>query len=142
MTKSTLAQMIDGRMTHTIGPDDTIRNACITMTSANVGALPVVRSDGKLLGILSERDVIKRCVIVSREPETTKVRQIMTPDPKWLPPEAKPDEALQMMLKGRFRHLPICTEGRVSGVVSIRDFSPQTNSLLNRLRGKSGTARA
>lgn len=142
MTKSTLAQMIDGRMTHTIGPDDTICNACITMTSANVGALPVVRPDGQLLGILSERDVIKRCVIVSRPPETTKVRQIMTPDPKWLPAEAKPDEALQMMLKGRFRHLPICNEGRVSGVVSIRDFSPQTKSLLNRLRGKSSTARA
>ncbi|MEO0379699.1 MAG: CBS domain-containing protein [Pseudomonadota bacterium] len=141
MTKNTLAQMIDGRMTHTIGPDDTIRNACITMTSANVGALPVVRLDGQLLGILSERDVIKRCVIVARSPEDTKVRQVMTTDPKWLPPEARPDEALQLMLKGRFRHLPVCDEGKVSGVVSIRDFSPKSSSLLDRFRGKSGAAR-
>lgn len=137
MTKTTLAKMIDGRKVHTISPDETIRIACITMTSLNVGALPVVAPDGTLLGMLSERDVIQRSVIVYRPSESTKVRKIMTPNPQWLPPDAKPEEALQVMVRGGFRHLPICSDGRVVGIVSIRDFSPKSSSLLDRLRGKS-----
>ena len=138
MTKTTLAQMIDGRKVHTIGPDESIRSACITMASVNVGALPVVEADGTLLGMLSERDVIQRSIIVYRPSETTKVRKVMTPNPQWLPPDAKPEEAFEAMVKGGFRHLPICNDGKVAGIVSIRDFSPKKTSLLDRLRGTSG----
>lgn len=138
MAKTTLAQMIAGQMVHTISPEDTVRNACIAMTAVNVGALPVVGSDGALLGMLSERDVIKRSVIVYRPSDTTRVRQVMTPNPKWLPPDATPDDALQVMLKGHFRHVPVCVDGRVKGIVSIRDFTPKSASLLDRFRVKSG----
>ena len=136
MTKNSLAQMIGRKKLHTIGPDDSVRNACIAMTSVNIGALPVVAPDGTLLGILSERDVIKRSIIVYRPSDTTTVRKVMTPNPKWLPPDAKPEEALQMMVKGGFRHLPICKEGKIVGIVSIRDFTPKGPSLLDRLRGR------
>lgn len=136
MRRTSLAQMIQGRKAHTIQPDATIRSACIAMTSVNVGALPVIAPDGALLGILSERDVIQRSVIVYRPSDSTKVRQVMTPNPKWLPPDAKPEEALTIMLKGRFRHLPVCEHGRLVGIVSMRDFNPSTSSFLDRLRGK------
>lgn len=138
MKSTTLAQMINGRRVHTIGPCETIRHACITMTSLNVGALPVVEEGGALLGMLSERDVIQRSVIVYRPSESTKVRNIMTPNPKWLPPEANPEDALQIMIRGGFRHLPICSQGRVTGIVSIRDFSPKAGTMFDWLRGKGG----
>lgn len=138
MIKSTLGQMVEGQKVLTIGPEETVRSACIAMTSANVGALPVVGPDNVLIGMISERDVIKRSIIVYRPSETTQVRQVMTPNPKWLPPEARPEDALQMMAKGGFRHLPVCREGIIMGIVSIRDFTQKNSSLLGWLRGKSG----
>lgn len=130
--------MIEGRKLLTIGPEETVRGACIAMTSINVGALPVVGPDNVLLGMISERDIIKRSIIVYRPSESTQVRQVMTPNPKWLPPEARPKDALQVMAKGGFRHLPVCRNGIIIGIVSIRDFIPKDTSLLGRLLGKSG----
>jgi len=107
------------------------------MASANVGALPVVDGSGALVGILSERDVIQRSIIVYRPSATTLVKQVMTPNPQWLPMDAKPAEAYQMMINGKFRHLPVCADGQVVGIVSIRDFTPQSTSIVDWLRGTS-----
>ena len=140
MKPSTLGDMIADKRVHKTSPDDTVRTACIMMTSANIGALPVVDDNHVLVGILSERDVIQRSVIVYRPSTTTLVKQVMTPNPQWLPPEANPDEAYQIMSKGKFRHLPICADGQLLGIVSIRDFIPPSNSIFDRLRGKSAKA--
>lgn len=137
MKSSTLADMIVDKQVHKTSPDDTVRTACIIMTSVNVGALPVVDDNGILVGILSERDVIQRSVIVYRPSATTLVKQVMTPNPQWLSPDAKPIEAYQIMIKGKFRHLPICADGQVLGIVSIRDFIPPSSSIFDRLRGTS-----
>ncbi|OUS37146.1 hypothetical protein A9Q94_06625 [Rhodobacterales bacterium 56_14_T64] len=137
MKSSTLADMIVDKQVHKTSPDDTVRTACIIMTSVNVGALPVVDDNGVLVGILSERDVIQRSVIVYRPSATTLVKQVMTPNPQWLSPDAKPTEAYQIMIKGKFRHLPICADGQVLGIVSIRDFIPPSSSIFDRLRGNS-----
>lgn len=142
MKHSTLSDMIADQRVHKTSPDDTVRTACIIMTSANVGALPVVDDSGSLVGILSERDVIQRSVIVYRPSTTTLVKQVMTPNPQWLPPEAKPVEAYQIMSKGKFRHLPVCVDGQVLGIVSIRDFIPPSNSIFDRLRGNSAKTNA
>ncbi len=140
MKPSTLADMIADKSVHKTSPEDTVRTACIIMTSVNVGALPVVDDNGILVGILSERDVIQRSVIVYRPSTTTLVKQVMTPNPQWLSPDAKPIEAYHIMIKGKFRHLPICTDGQVLGIVSIRDFVPPNNSIFDRLRGNSAKA--
>lgn len=126
MKVSTVADMIFGRPVHTTSPDDSVRTACITMSAANIGALPVVDDHGDLVGIFSERDVIKRSVIVYRPSETTLVSQVMTRDPQWLSPDATPADAVRIMVKGRFRHLPICVDCRLVGIVSIRDFTTLT----------------
>lgn len=122
MIAMTLADMMTDRILHKASPDDSVRTACIKMSSANVGALPVVDALGLLVGMVSERDVIKRSVIVYRPSDETPVSTIMTPDPKWLPTNANPKEALRLMHEGRFRHMPICSDGRVVGMISIRDF--------------------
>ncbi|TLP62803.1 CBS domain-containing protein [Parasedimentitalea maritima] len=142
MKASTLSDMIAGQQVHSTSPNDTVRTACIIMTSVNVGALPVVDDNGTLVGIFSERDVIQRSVIVYRPSATTLVKQVMTPNPQWLSPDAKPIEAYQIMIKGKFRHLPICDEGQVLGIVSIRDFNPPSNSIFDRLRGNTAKASA
>jgi len=119
-----------------------VRTACIIMTSVNVGALPVVDDNGALVGILSERDVIQRSIIVYRPSATTLVKQVMTPNPQFLAPDAKPNEAYMIMCKGKFRHLPVCEDDKVVGIVSIRDFiPPQGKSLVNRLLRKSSKAK-
>jgi CBS domain-containing protein len=112
------------------------------MASANVGALPVTDSQGALVGILSERDVIQRSIIVYRPSATTLVKQVMTPNPQWLGPEARLDEAYHTMIKGKFRHLPVCEDGRLLGIVSIRDFIPQNSSLVERLLRRTAVKHA
>jgi len=142
MKPSTLNDMIADQRVHKTSPDDSVRTACIIMTSANVGALPVVDDNSDLVGILSERDVIQRSVIVYRPSSTTLVKQVMTPNPQWLPPDAKPIEAYHIMSKGKFRHLPVCVDGKVLGIVSIRDFIPPSSSIFDRLRGASAKSNA
>jgi len=128
---TTLADMIADRPLHSVGPDETVRTACIVMRSVNVGALPVVDQVGRLVGIISERDVIQRSVIVYRPSEETPVKQIMTRNPRWLPSSATPAAAAQEMLRGRFRHLPVCDDGRVIGIVSIRDINMMSEWMQN-----------
>lgn len=125
---ATLADMITDRDLATVAPHDTVRKACIVMSSANVGALPVLDENGFLIGMISERDVIKRSVIVYRPSKETAVSQVMTSDPKWLAPDATPEDAIDMMRNGRFRHLPICLDGFLVGIVSIRDFLIKTGN--------------
>lgn len=125
MKFSSLADVMHQGELHTASPQESVRTACIKMSAANVGALPVVDDDGLLIGMISERDVIKRSVIVYRPSEETTVSQIMTRRPKWLAPDATGSEALDMMLAGHFRHLPICDEGELVGIVSMRDVTMQ-----------------
>lgn len=122
MNSTPLADLIVHRSPETVLQDETVHTACLKMSAASVGALPVVDADGYLIGMISERDVIKRSVIVHRSSEKTIVGQIMTRNPKWLSPEDEVSEALALMNAGRFRHLPICSDGKVVGVVSIRDM--------------------
>ncbi|MEM6304689.1 MAG: CBS domain-containing protein [Pseudomonadota bacterium] len=131
----TLADLVDGRGLHSVDPGENLRTACIKMTSHNIGALAVVQRGGKLVGILSERDIIKRSVIVYRPSESTTVREVMTSDPAWLPADAAPQEAYALMTAKGFRHVPVCRNGIAVGMVSIRDFQPARSSQLSKLRG-------
>ena len=132
MIPTTLGEMIAGQKLLTVAPGDSVRAACILMSSGNVGALPVVDEDGALVGMISERDVIKRSVIVYRPSEETPVSLIMTRDPRWLPPDAPPRAAADAMREGGFRHLPVCGEGGLMGIVSVRDFDVAGNPVPSR----------
>ena len=129
MSEIRLGDMVAGQQLLTIGPEDSVREACVVMATGNIGALPVVSDKGRLIGMLSERDVIKRSIIVYRPSATTKVREIMTPDPQFLSPSARPREAAHIMREGNFRHVPVCDGQRLVGIVSIRDFDADGNPL-------------
>ena len=108
----------------TIEPEDTIGHAAEKMVQHGVSAIVVSDSPySRLLGILTERD-LTRAVAGRVHASEARVREWMTPEPKTVTETADPVEAVQIMLDGRFRHLPVVDEhGRAVGIVSIRDLA-------------------
>ena len=117
----------------TIGPDATVHEAAELMVKRRIGALVVLRSE-RLVGIFTERDMLARVVAASRDPTETKVEEVMTRNPDSLPPDATAADALEMMGKRGYRHLPIVDGDRVVAVLSLRDlYSAMTVELKQNL---------
>jgi CBS domain-containing protein len=96
------------------------------MTRVNCGSVLVIEPPDKLLGILTERDLMTRVVARGVDPERTTARDVMTAAPICVPPEMPVSEAVVIMLERGFRHLPIVNaHGRILGVFSIRDALPR-----------------
>ena len=91
------------------------------MVDRNIGAVPVLR-DGLLVGIFSERDLMKRVVVEGRDPRTTRVEDVMTDDPLTVSPDESIETCMVLMRRHGFRHLPICEGKQLRGVVSLRDI--------------------
>jgi CBS domain-containing protein len=102
----------------TIGPGETLQEAAHRMADRRVGAILVTENDG-LVGILTERDVLRA---VGRGTIEGTVEQWMTRDPITVGPESTNGEAAMMMIHGGFRHVPVCEDGKLVGIVSIRDL--------------------
>jgi CBS domain-containing protein len=112
------------RMAHVpppiVEPTATVMDAIGVMARGRVGAVAVVE-EGVLRGIFTERDVMLRVVQQERGSGTTPVRDVMTSDVKTLTDDSTPDEAIEVMLVGHLRHVPILgRDGRVLGLLSIR----------------------
>ena len=104
-----------------LGSDSTIREAARYMVEHAVGSV-LVMADGTLCGIFTERDALRIFVATRRNPDSTRLADVMTGAPQTLPPEATLQDAAQSMTEGRYRHMPVVKEGRVLGVVSQRDL--------------------
>jgi CBS domain-containing protein len=105
-----------------VKPDVTVMDAVVLMARDKVGAVSVVESI-ELLGIFTERDLMLRVVKEGRDPMTTRVRDVMTPDVKTITETSTEEEAIGVMLNGHLRHLPILgNDGSVLGVLSIRSL--------------------
>jgi CBS domain-containing protein len=110
-----------------VAPEDTLGEVAERMSSVNVGAV-VVKDFGRLIGILTERDMLK--AMADRvHTSDARVRQWMTEDPLTASPEMDVEEAARVMLEHNFRHLPIVDEtGGVVGLVSLRRVVAATNA--------------
>jgi CBS domain-containing protein len=106
---------------HTVGPEDTVGEAVALMAQNRVGSVLVMDGD-RLLGIFTERDTV-RAISQSHDAARHEVVSWMTSDPTTVGPDTDTDEALRTMLDRGFRHLPVVEDGKVIGIVSIRDLA-------------------
>ena len=104
-----------------VKPEDSVLDAIKVMASENIGAA-IVMSGDRLVGIFSERDYARKVVLKGRSSEKTKVEEIMTANVVCVSPRAKSRDCMALMSEKNIRHLPVVDEGRVIGMVSIRDI--------------------
>lgn len=132
---ATIRELIRNRTIHYVQPDQTVFEAANYMVDCNVGAVPVL-DDTKLVGIFSERDIMKRVVTESRNPLTTRIAEVMSTDVRSVEPSASTEEAMCLMQTHKVRHLPVCDGRTLVGFLSLRDL------LRCHLDEKSGEADA
>jgi CBS domain-containing protein len=113
--------LVKDRRVYSIDANNTVLEAARFMMEHNIGALPVLRN-GELAGIFSERDIMNRVVAVGRMPGTTKVSEVMTPNPKAVSIEETVENGLFLMREFGFRHLPITDGKQLKGLISLRDL--------------------
>ncbi|MBI5912398.1 MAG: CBS domain-containing protein [Betaproteobacteria bacterium] len=107
---------------HSVGPDTPVAECVRTMTSKRIGAL-IVMDGEKLVGIFTERDALNKVLGAGLDPVRTKISEVMTKDPFCIPPGTTVGEAMEVVTKRRFRHLPIVENGKVLAVVSSGDLT-------------------
>ena len=105
----------------TVKPEDTVLEAIKVLASENIGAAVVV-AGGQLVGIFSERDYTRKVVLKGRHSESTRVEEIMTKNVVCVTPRTKTRDCMALMSEKNIRHLPVVEDGRVVGMVSIRDI--------------------
>ena len=106
-----------------IAPDESAALAARLLRRHNVGSLPVCSLDGRIRGIVTDRDIVLRCVAAESDPEQTKVREIMSRGVVSVGPEADVREATRLMASEQVRRLPVVDEGRVIGMLSLGDMA-------------------
>lgn len=112
---------------HTVGPDDSVFDAVTLMVEMNVGAVLVIE-DNVIQGIMTERDYLRFITDRGRTARDTPVRDLMTRKVIYVTPDTSLDEAMGIMTEARIRHIPILSEGRLMGIVSIGDLVRQISS--------------
>jgi CBS domain-containing protein len=116
-----LGEIIEGHPLFHVKSTDSVRDAAKMMSDKNVGAVAVLDS-GRLVGIFSERDLMKRVVAAGLDPMRTQVGMVMTKDLVVGRPSDDINDALQKMHSIGCRHLPIVDSGNLIGMISLRDL--------------------
>ncbi len=106
-----------------VDPQDTAQNAAQLLAQHNVGSLPVCGEDGGLRGMVTDRDIVLRCVAVAENPADTPVHKIMTRNCATIAPTADTREAARIMAAQQVRRLPVVEDNKVVGIVSLGDLS-------------------
>lgn len=106
-----------------VSPDAPVSAAARLLSKYNVGVLPVAGSGKQLCGLVTDRDIVLRCVAAEKEPNKTAVREIMTRRVLSASPEDDLEEAARLMAKEQVRRLPVTEAGKLVGLLSLGDLS-------------------
>jgi len=116
----------------------TVAEAARLMKKNSVGAVMVVKDNGRLAGIFTERDAVFRVLAEGRDPKTTRLSDVMTPQPQTIAPEKPFGHALLMMYESGFRHVPVVEDGKPVGMVSARDaLGPELQEFESELQRRT-----
>ena len=119
----TVAELLKVRPARVVSvtPEHTVLEAIKVLAAEDIGAAIVMTGD-RLAGIFSERDYTRKVILKGRSSESTRVEEIMTANVVVVSPRTKARECMALMTQKNIRHLPVMEEGRVIGMVSIRDI--------------------
>ena len=106
-----------------ISPEENLAVAARTLTHYNIGALPVCGANGHLCGLLTDRDIVTRCLASGKSPRLTTVRDAMSSNVAWATPEMDVEEAARLMGIRQIRRLPVLENGKLCGMVSLGDLA-------------------
>jgi CBS domain-containing protein len=116
-----ICDLIKNQDTYQADIGQTVLETVRAMVERNIGAVPVLHN-GQLVGIFSERDLMKRVVAEGRDPRSTSLAEVMTDDPVAISLNEELGNCMSVMRRNNFRHLPVCHEGRLVAMVSLRDI--------------------
>lgn len=129
--------------------NSTLEEVASIMKVENVGAVPVVDEDDDLVGIITDRDIVVRCVAEGKNPADTNVEEVLSHELETIEPDVDVEEAAQLMAERQIRRLPVCEDGELIGMVSIGDLAVKTsttqassNTLREISKGVKGDNRA
>jgi signal-transduction protein with cAMP-binding, CBS, and nucleotidyltransferase domain len=119
----TVKDMLDqkGHTAWTIGPEAKVFEALELMAKKGLGALIVVDKEAEVIGIISERDYARKIILMGRQSQDTPVKDIMTREVFGVHHDTTAEECMALMTDKHIRHLPVCKDGKLAGVISIGD---------------------
>lgn len=113
-----------------VGAGEPLSVAARLMARYNLGALPVRGTDGQLEGMLTDRDIVLRCIAAERSPKAVRVREVMTRSVAAAAPDTDAAAAAGIMAARQVRRLPVTEEGRLVGMVSLADLSRRPDYMM------------
>ena len=118
-----------------VSPEESVAVAARALTHYNIGILPVCGGNGRLCGLVTDRDLVTRCVASGRSPEKTRVQDVMTRNLVTVRPDTDAEEAAAIMGREQVRRLPVMENGKLCGMVSLGDLSatPQAAKTLEKI---------
>ncbi|MCL4183482.1 MAG: CBS domain-containing protein [Burkholderiaceae bacterium] len=120
-TVASILQTKANPVVHRIAPSATMREALELMARHNIGALLVLDGE-RIVGIVTERDYARKCVLMDRRTHETRVGDLMTAPVMYVSPEESNENCMALMTQHRLRHLPVLDNGKLVGLVSIGDL--------------------
>ncbi len=109
----------------TVPPDAPVSAAARLLSRGNVGCVPVAGGDGRLCGVLTDRDIVLRCVAAGKDPKQTRAAEIMTRRVRVVGPEEDVARAAGLMAREQIRRVPVVAEGKLTGLLSLGDISSE-----------------
>lgn len=137
MIITSVAKLIEGQPLAKVQPNDNVRDACKVMCDLDVRAV-LVLDKKELVGVLSERDVVKKCVCADRHTAETLVSDVMTRDPVTITADGPLAQALEIMAQGGFHHVPVLNDGHPIGLISSDDIPEEYRMMLERFKEMRG----
>jgi CBS domain-containing protein len=106
-----------------IGENDTLAKAARRMRDLHIGALPICGADDRLHGIITDRDIVVKCIAQGSDPQTATARELAQGTPVWVDAQADTSEVLRLMEQNTIRRLPVVEDHRLVGMISEADLA-------------------